>query len=428
MSDSPASDILQLLSIITNSTESLVSFYKSDITRPSLPSLDSTETHPLDSSVYPVEVKHSLSMLEGACAQLCASLARPSHTILNLGSDSYILLDKPNGMYINDISTECGIESKKLKRVLFSNDVFANNRLSMQLVSSAPMWSAGMHLVNEPNGKAVAHLADTLLDPVWGPSYAPVNTAFNRATGYPHPLYLYFDGKDTDDGAAQGARFGHAMAGWNEAADAGALVFEYPWGELPAGAVVNDLGGGVGYLTMKLYRHFPHLVFKLQDMPERIHQAQNEIWPQECPEAIANSKVQFKGVNLLVEAPLPNCDIYLLKNVIHNLPIDLALKVLLNIREVMSPHNKILINEFIVVNTCRAPGNEAEVPQAPPPLLPNFGVGRIRLNYLDIAMLTQFNSEERTLDDYVKLSASAGLRLLKVWDLGESILLELALT
>ena len=45
-----------------------------------------------------------------------------------------------------------------------------------------------------------------------------------------------------------------------------------------------------------------------------------------------------------------------------------------------------------------------------------------------MAMMTLFNSEERTLEDYMKLVEISGLNLVKVWDLGETILLELALT
>jgi len=73
------------------------------------------------------------------------------------------------------------------------------------------------------------------------------------------------------------------------------------------------------------------------------------------------------------------------------------------------------------------PHNE-KIIQAPAPLLPNFGVGRIQTHYLDMAMMTLFNSEERTLEDYMKLVEISGLNLVKVWDLGETILLELALT
>lgn len=42
--------------------------------------------------------------------------------------------------------------------------------------------------------KAVFSLADTLLDPERGSSYAPQDSSFNYSTGYPHPLYIYFEG------------------------------------------------------------------------------------------------------------------------------------------------------------------------------------------------------------------------------------------
>jgi len=83
-------------------------------------------------------------------------------------------------------------------------------------------------------------------------------------------------------------------------------------------------------------------------------------------------------------------------------------------------------DEYRIQNTSRVPHNE-KVIQAPAPLLPNFGVGRIRTHYLDMTMMTLFNSEERTLEEYIKLVEMSDFSLVKVWDLGETILLELAL-
>ena len=58
-------------------------------------------------------------------------------------------------------------------------------------------------------------------------------------------------------------------------------------------------------------------------------------------------------------------------------------------------------------------------------LLPNFGAGWVQTHYLDMAMLTLFNTEERILEDYVKLVEVSGFNLIKVWDLGKTSLLEL---
>ncbi|KAF9460451.1 S-adenosyl-L-methionine-dependent methyltransferase [Collybia nuda] len=448
MSSPPGSDISRLVSIIKAAADNIESFYKSDPKKPSVPSLDDTEPHPLDDGVYPLEVKHSLQMLEGACAQLCTNLARPNHTMLNIFEPAClgvvlrarvadVLLDKPAGVPVAEISKHCGVESRKLSRVLrtlcsnhifreVSNNVFANNRLSIQLVSSTPMWSLGVHSVDEPNGRAALYLADTLLDSEWGASYAAEHSPFNRATGYPHPLYMFFEGVPPK-GAEQGARFAKGMVGWNEAADAGAIVTGYPWDKLPPGSIVNDLGGGWGHIAMQLYKQYSNLILKLQDLPERIQQAQKDVWPKECPEAVADGKIEFKAVDLSMETPIPNCDVYLVKSIgRHNMTSDLALKILSNTRNVMTPTSRILINEYTIQSTARVPNNEAKFNQAPLPLLPNFGAGRIRPHYLDMAMLTQLNSEERTLEDYIQLAESSGLRLVKVWDLGEAGLLELA--
>lgn len=126
----------------------------------------------------------------------------------------------------------------------------------------------------------------------------------------------------------------------------------------------------------------------------------------------------------------------------HNMTNESALKVLANIQKAMGPSSRILISqsscqwivkeihfctdEYRIQSTSRVPHNE-KVIQAPAPLLPNFGVGRIRTHYLDMTMMVLFNSEERTLEDYIELVEMSGLNLVKVWDLGETILLELAL-
>jgi len=64
--------------------------------------------------------------------------------------------------------------------------------------------------------------------------------------------------------------------------------------------------------------------------------------------------------------------------------------------------------------------------QADPPLLPNYGLGRIRQYYTDAAMMILCNSGERSLDEYVQLAAKANLQLVKAWDLGEMFAIEFA--
>jgi len=61
---------------------------------------------------------------------------------------------------------------------------------------------------------------------------------------------------------------------------------------------------------MQLAKAYPQLQVKLQDLPGRIQQAKNEVWPERCPEAIAENRIEFKPIDFLAESPIPNCDAY----------------------------------------------------------------------------------------------------------------------
>jgi hypothetical protein len=65
--------------------------------------------------------------------------------------------------------------------------------------------------------------------------------------------------------------------------------------------------------------------------------------------------------------------------------------------------------------------------QAPEPLLPNYGVGRIRQYALDLDMMVMANSQERRLEEFIKLGEEAGLKFVKLWYVGEMCAVELRL-
>jgi hypothetical protein len=70
---------------------------------------------------------------------------------------------------------------------------------------------------------------------------------------------------------------------------------------------------------------------------------------------------------------------------------------------------------------------DAKFIQAPEPLLPNYGEGRIRQYIMDVNMMVVFNSKERTLEDFIKLGQLAGLEFVKLWETGEMGLVEFVL-
>lgn len=74
--------IKALLKLISKSADDALLEYEK--TGHDVPSLDSTEPHPLDSMTDNIIMKKAIRLLEGACDQLCTTLAPPAHTILNV--------------------------------------------------------------------------------------------------------------------------------------------------------------------------------------------------------------------------------------------------------------------------------------------------------------------------------------------------------
>jgi hypothetical protein len=294
--------------------------------------------------------------------------------------------------------------------------------LSIQYLSTNPLSSLGLHFTDEV-AKSTILLSDVLADKEWGHSYAPNHTTFNKCSGYPDPLFVYFEGS-TPRGAELGARFGLGMMGWGQATEAEAVIDQFPWNELGDGTSVCDVGGGIGNITLKLAKKYPTLQLKLQDLPERILQAKSEVWPQQCPEAIAEQRIEFKALDFFAESPIPNCNIYYLKNIIHDWPEAESIKILSGVRKAMAPYSRVLVQEYILQSANRVSDDEAKYEQAPVPLLPNYGLGRIRQYYLDIDMMSMLNSEERRLSDFIKLGEAAGLQFERLWDFGETGLVE----
>ena len=71
-----------LLEIITASARQAIAEYKKGGN--DVPTIHSKTYHPLDSAIDTVSLKKAVRLLEGACQQLCASLAPPQHTLQNV--------------------------------------------------------------------------------------------------------------------------------------------------------------------------------------------------------------------------------------------------------------------------------------------------------------------------------------------------------
>jgi len=79
----PRTQLSALVDLITDAAHRIEAHYANS-SEHSVPSLDDTTPHPLDTQISPVELRLAVQTLEGACAQLCATAARPNHTLVNV--------------------------------------------------------------------------------------------------------------------------------------------------------------------------------------------------------------------------------------------------------------------------------------------------------------------------------------------------------
>ncbi|PBK60856.1 S-adenosyl-L-methionine-dependent methyltransferase [Armillaria solidipes] len=426
------SQLSQLVSLIADATKFVEDTF-AKTTEPNVPSLDDTAPHPLDEQVSSMEMKEAIQTIEGACAQLCALVARPNRTMGSIFEPACIravvnfniadhLLDKPEGLHISDL------EVGRIMRLLASKhcfrevdrDFFANNRLSMMLLSTNGLSSSADFVTDEAN-KAASMLTETLKDPAWGRSCSPVHAPFNFWSKYPGSLFSWYEDAGSDIAAAKGARFGMAMKAWDDSTELWAVINAFPWDSLHKGAIVCDVGGGTGVTSMQLANVYPNLRIVLQDLPAPIELAKNEIWPKSCPAAIEDGRIEFKAFDFLTESPL--------KNILHNWPDKECKKILQGVGNVMSADSRLLICDYIIqhANRDKTTPQSIGAKPAPEPLLPNYGAGCMTQYNIDVEMMCLCNSQERSLDHFVELGKEAGLRFVRVWDAREASIFEFCL-
>ena len=71
-----------LLKLINSAAQEAIAEYEK--AGGDVPSIYSVEPHPLDNAIDNIALKSAIRTLEGACAQLCTTLAPPSHTVINV--------------------------------------------------------------------------------------------------------------------------------------------------------------------------------------------------------------------------------------------------------------------------------------------------------------------------------------------------------
>jgi hypothetical protein len=178
------------------------------------------------------------------------------------------------------------------------------------------------------------------------------------------------------------AVFNDAMTGWTtQVADT--VVAAYDFGNV--GTVV-DVGGGHGLLLTTILRAHPEMHGVLLDLPHVIAGARPLL-----ESAGLNGRCETVGQDFFACVP-EGADAYILAQILHDWDDERCHSILVNCRQAMRPHAKILVVEQVL-----APANE-----------PSFG------KWLDLHMLVLVTGRERTETEYAALFEKAGLELTRV--------------
>ncbi|PPQ82829.1 hypothetical protein CVT25_009204 [Psilocybe cyanescens] len=318
----PHGQILSLAALISDAAKVVEAHYESSA-QPDVPSLDDTDPHTLDERSSK-ESRTAIQIIEGACAQLSATVARLSHTIVNFYEPNCLnvalTFKTPDVLQENQRSTLITrISPKALSGALDSVLSFLGT--SSQMV---PLFAIS-EVVSE-------------ISPCSLPKRIPSSSSSSRT-------YL-------DVSSKQRMRFGQRS----------------------------------------VQRLFPRTGF--------------------------NSNLWTSSQGLLFRDAIST------NNYKHDWPDADSIKILSNVQKAMAPHSRVLVQEYILQHANRLPAVQSIFTQAPEPMLPNFGAGRIRQYNLDLDMMAAVNSQERRLPEFVKLGEAAGLKFVKLWDFGGTGLVE----
>jgi ubiquinone/menaquinone biosynthesis C-methylase UbiE len=147
-----------------------------------------------------------------------------------------------------------------------------------------------------------------------------------------------------------------------------------------------DVAGGHGLLLAGVLKANPHLRGVLFDLPFVIEGA-GKLLEQEG----VSDRVELVSGNFFESVPA-GADAYMMKHIIHDWDDESSIKILKNIRSVMSENGKVLIVEMVVPE-----GNEPHPSKS-----------------LDVLMLVMEGGKERTKGEYRKLLEVSGFRLTRV--------------
>ncbi|KAI1172923.1 S-adenosyl-L-methionine-dependent methyltransferase [Nemania sp. FL0916] len=245
----------------------------------------------------------------------------------------------------------------------------------------------------------------------WPQSEEPTQCGVNVAYDTAEPFFTWL----SRDPALQ-MRFDKGMAGFS-GENGGAMggrseitdVTAYPWAtKLPAEAVIVDVGGGYGHISRALKKAFPSFRITVQDRSEVIDAVLSSLLSSgddlggdgdNGNNATVSSHlgIAYQAHNFFDPQPLV-ADAYFLRQIIHDWPQRECVAILRALIPALKPGARVLVSEYIVPS----PEELAE---------PGRIIEAKIMRELDLQVMAELNSKERTKDEFIALFSEADPRL-----------------
>ncbi|KAJ7711011.1 O-methyltransferase [Mycena metata] len=412
------------------------------------------------------EVAGAALNIVAAAAQLSAAVSTPGISLWN-ASNSFLISaclrvaaelnvaellrdPGPSGLNAKDIAAPSNADARLLARILrllathqifreVSPNIFANNRISSFLDKGKPTkalfdnrvtrltgsegFGGFVELFSDDSYKSAGYLTETILEPRDGVRDLPYTRAFNT-----HELFYYW--LERPENAYKRERFGIGMRQslTMEAPDA---VFQgFPWKSLPEGAILVDVGGGNGHVSMQIAQGNPQLHVVVQDLEHAVDGARQH-WEEGFLSSIQEGKVKFQVHDFFTPQPIKDASVFLLRWIVHNWPDNRVVEFLQHLRDAAQPTTRLIVIENVLSLACPPSSSSdadaertipgAERAKAPEPLLPNWGVGTAGAYYWDLVVHCWHGGVERTLSEFIDVLAKGGWKLVHVYHSSKTV-------
>ncbi|KAF6229075.1 hypothetical protein HO133_007189 [Letharia lupina] len=284
------------------------------------------------------------------------------------------------------ISSSCGLtesDTRQLLRHAMTNYIFqepekgyVSHTASSVALVDVPMMGRYVEMVSSelwPTATTALHLTTKI-------------QAFNVANHTNRPFY-----EEIARFPDRASRFAVAMDLINasESMKPIHVVENYDWAGLKENAVVIDIGGSHGQISIALATKFPHLRCIVQDIKGVIAEGKDML-----PEHL-NGRVMFMEHDFFTEQPVKNADIYFFRWVFHNWSDKYCIKILRSLIPALKKGASVVINEFCIADPGMIPLHKEK-----------------ELRSYDLGMKSLFNSKERESEDWENLLKIADRRFL----------------